>query len=355
MPSNRNTDIESAIGEYLEWAATNDRLAPSTLRDRRLYLGYFLNWCSSRKIETARQISPRGLEEYLKYWTQYRKPTCAPLSSYSIVARLIAVKSFLNWATTRGLLERNPAEALELPRPIDRAPVAVYSPLEIESILSEPDVTTKYGIRDRAILELFYGVGMRRGALRRIKLTDLDTATRKIHLFRPKTKHSQYLPIGDRARFWLRKYLGIRHLFLSDKPDDGILFLSHLGGPLSASRLSGMVGAYIRKALPGRPGACHALRHSMATAMHDNGADLRDLQVLLGHAHISTTQRYIRVSTKRLEEVHRRTHPMHQLPSNGERIDRPPAPPGQALYWGQASWTWFQECGTGNDDEGERY
>jgi len=176
-------------------------------------------------------------------------------------------------------------------------------------VLALPELTEPYGLRDRAILELFYATGIRRQELANLKMTDIDPERGCLLVRQGKGRKDRFVPVGERALAWIAKYKReARPLLLSD-PDEPRLFLNYQGAPLSAYALSWRIRRYFDLAGIRKLGACHLFRHTMATAMLDNGADLRHVQEMLGHSMIVTTQRYTHVSIARLTAVHAATHP----------------------------------------------
>jgi len=180
-------------------------------------------------------------------------------------------------------------------------------------VLAMPDVREPLGLRDRAILETLYSTGMRRTELIRFGVFDLDQERGTVMIRQGKGKKDRMVPIGERAVRWIDKYAGEVRRELVLAPDDGVLFLTQEGEPLSTVRLSQLVRDYVRRAEVGKTGACHLFRHTMATAMLENGADIRYIQEMLGHAELSTTQIYTQVSIRRLKAVHTLTHPSAKL------------------------------------------
>jgi integrase/recombinase XerD len=147
----------------------------------------------------------------------------------------------------------------------------------------------------------------------KLKLYDLDTERETIMVRQGKGKKDRMIPIGERAIKWTDKYvLEVRPSLISP-PDDGILFLGHLGEPFTPGRMTQLVRNYVDESKIGKKGACHLFRHTMATLMLENGADIRFIQQMLGHAELSTTQIYTQVSIKKLKEIHTFTHPGARL------------------------------------------
>ena len=191
---------------------------------------------------------------------------------------------------------------------------------EVETLLNLPDVTTRLGLRDRAILETFYSTAIRCGELVELDVYDLNVERQIVTIRRGKGKKDRVVPIGVRAISWVTKYLrDVRPTFVADS---GVanLFVSSKGHAIHPNQLSALVRKYLLQIGITQRGACHLIRHTTATLMLENGADLRSLQLLLGHARISTTQIYTHVSIQRLQDVHRKTHPAKPNEVDGNRM-----------------------------------
>jgi integrase/recombinase XerD len=187
---------------------------------------------------------------------------------------------------------------------------------EVEQVLRQPNLSDPMGVRDRAILETLYSTGIRRGECVQLNLYYADLRNGTLFIRQGKGKKDRYVPIGDRAIKWIEKYLCEVRPELAVEPDDMALFLSQYGEAFSRDHLSGMVHDYIEAANLGKGGGPHLLRHTMATLMLENGADLRFIQEILGHEKISTTQIYAHVSIRQLKLVHGHTHPAEQQPES---------------------------------------
>jgi integrase/recombinase XerD len=283
--------------------------ATATLASRRLHLERFAAWCAERGIERPAELTAAVLEQYRRALYHHRQENGRPLAWSTQAGKLVAVRMLLRWLVRAGHLFYNPAAELELPRLPRRLPKAVLSVSEAEAVLAQPDLTTALGLRDRAILEVLYSTGIRRKELVGLNLSDLD-AERGVLLVREgKGGRDRLVPIGERAVLWVEKYLEEVRPRLARRRDAGALFLTTRGGRIRANRLTERLHGYLADAGIGKGGSCHVWRHTAATLMHEGGADIRDVQEMLGHADLSTTQVYTRVSIHRLKAVHARTHP----------------------------------------------
>jgi integrase/recombinase XerD len=227
--------------------------------------------------------------------------------------RLIAVRGLFRWLTKQRVLSTNPTAELELPRVTAQQLPQPLTDAEITRVLAHTDPATAIGLRDRAILETGYSTGLRRMELIRLRLHDLDLARGVLAVREGKGRKDRVVPVGERAIAWLRKYLDEARPAFVVAPDQWTVFLTRTGRPFHPNHLSRLARDYLAAAGIVKPGACHLLRHTMATAMLEHGADVRVIQEILGHARLTTTQLYTRVSIRLLKAVHTATHPAAAL------------------------------------------
>ena len=193
----------------------------------------------------------------------------------------------------------DPAEGLVLPRRLQRLPRVVLTAEEAEHVLAGPDVGRRLGLRDRATLETFYATGMRRAELIQLRLSDLEKE-RGVNLIREgKGRRDRVVPIGSRALRWIARYQAESRPALARHAGSEFLFLTQRGNRIRENRLSEMIRGYIRAAGLGKEGSCHVFRHTMATLLLENGADIRVVQEILGHASLATTALYTHVAIGR--------------------------------------------------------
>jgi integrase/recombinase XerD len=221
----------------------------------------------------------------------------------------VPVRAWFRWLVRNNHVLHNPASDLDMPKLEKRLPRAVLNEEETERVMMQPDLRDPLGVRDRAILETFYSTGIRRMELVNLKLYNLDRLRGTLSIWLGKGKKDRVVPIGERAVAWVDKYLREVRPQLVLEPDDGTLFLSIEGGPFHLDRMSMLVRGYVEQANLGKCGACHMFRHTMATLMLENGADVRYIQEMLGHADLQSTQIYTQVSIGRLKRIHEATHP----------------------------------------------
>jgi len=299
------------IRRYVTHLETQHR-SVADQRTRRSRLAHFHAWCSERSIERPQDVTHAHLERFQRHLFLYRKANDQPIAINGQRIALFTIEMFFRWLVRQQVVASNPAADLELPKRTDdlREPLTLE---EMEAVLALPDIGTPEGLRDRACLELFYATGIRRMELANLHQSDLDRTRSTLHVRLGKGKKDRFVPVGERALAWITKYeRDARPMLLSD-PSVKHLFLNQYGQPLSPDGLSWRVRDYFKQAGIDKRGACHLFRHTMATAMLDNGADIRHVQGILGHGQITSTQRYTHVSIARLHAVHAATHPAATL------------------------------------------
>ena len=300
--------LAAFVARYLEWLKVHN-YSPLTVQSRELYLGYFIAWCSERGLREPREITRPILERYQRALYHHRKPNGEPLSFHGQRIRLMPLRAWFKWLARQNYLLYNPASEMELPRLEHRLPKHILTTQEVEQVLAQPNLEEPIGLRDRAMLETFYSTGMRRAELASLSVFDIDRERGTVMIRQGKGKKDRMIPIGDRALAWIERYqLQVRPELVVGR-NQSALFLTNLGNPFTPPRLTELVRDYVLAAKLGKTGACHLFRHTMATLMLENGADIRFIQAMLGHAELSTTQIYTQVSIRKLKEIHTATHP----------------------------------------------
>lgn len=292
---------------FLEWALAAG-YADHTGATRDRAITRFIAWCDERGLTQPQEITRAVLERYQRHLWLHRKTDGSPLSLSTQETLLNPLRAFCKWLARENHILYNPASELVLPRSPRQLPKALLSVAEVEHVLNQPDVTELTGLRDRAILETLYSTGMRRLELANLGVFDVDLARGTVMIRQGKGRKDRLIPIGARAGTWIQRYLDEVRPQLLARGDERALFVTDYGEPFERNRLSDLVKKYMRHAGIAH-GSCHALRHACATHMLENGADIRFIQALLGHAELSTTQIYTQVSIGKLKEIHAATHP----------------------------------------------
>jgi len=254
------------------------------------------------------QISAFAAVSYLHGRTFLGHLARRGLSRWSIARKLSCLRSFYRFLMREGRLTENPFQGVSTPKLEKKLPVFMY-PQEMEQLLALPDTATPLGQRDRMMFELLYASGMRVSELVTLT-TDALNLSLGVALVFGKGAKERYVPIGSYAIEAIRQYIeiGRRHL-LGGKPDHGMLVVNYRGEPLSDRSVRRIVDKYVEQAALGAKISPHTFRHTFATHLLEAGADLRTVQELLGHIHISTTQVYTHVTKERLRNVYESAHP----------------------------------------------
>ena len=297
--------LVSVIREFIAHLKKERNFSRWTLRFYKASLGFFLAWALENHLNEPQQITRENLENYRAYLKDYKKSNGDCLQSATINGRLHNIRCFFRWLTKKGYILYNPALSLALVKEVRKLVRYILSPKEVRLVLGSINTKKQTGIRDRAILELFYSTGIRKRELMELTLESIDFEQRTLFVSRGKNQKDRHVPTGYRALLWVKKYLNDVRPNWQNRFSGGRLFLDQKGYPISEANLGNMTRYYVLKS--GKRGCCHIFRHSMATHMLENGADLRFIQSILGHETIETTKIYTHVSIGKLKEIHAAT------------------------------------------------
>ena len=305
-------DIAGGFGplvqQYLAALAVQ-QYSPRTIEDKHNGLQKFTTWCDTRDIQLASQIDQALAQRYQNHLHHYRKEDGMNLSADTQRGQLSRVKNFYDWLLSQKHVLSNPFALLSMPKSPKRLPGGVLSVEDIDKVMQQPNLDTRHGLRDRAMLEVVYSTGIRRAELLALALTDIDRSRGIAYVRQGKGRKDRIIPIGERALFWVDRYLIDSRPALARRQSSPALFITEQGNPMSTGHITKRFGEYVQAANIGKQGACHIFRHSTATLMLEHGADIRHIQAMLGHESLSTTQIYTQVAIGHLKDVHSRTHP----------------------------------------------
>ena len=304
--------LEDYLKQFLQHLKYERNVSTHTLRNYTSDLGQFHQHIAPPKPDgTYEEISVKNIDHItIREWMAElhagdRKKT-------SIARKLASLRTFFQFLVREGVLDINPAKLVATPR-IERKLPTHLSIEDAVRFIESPDLETDLGKRDRAILEFIYATGMRVGELVGLNIRDIDFKEKLVRVT-GKRKKQRILPFGEPALQSLIYYLNeARPVFLNNCPpaerDETVVFLNYQGTRLTTRSVGRMVDKYIKQCADIKDISPHSLRHSFATHLLDQGADLRDIQELLGHARLSTTQIYTQVSMEKLIEVYDKAHP----------------------------------------------
>lgn len=287
---------------FLEYLTVELGLSANTRqayeRDLRLF-------CKTLGFKNSDALVNVSREQITGYMTQLKEKG---LAAATIARKLAAIKAFYRFMTAEGYMDANPAEVVEAGTKGIKLP-RVLSEDEVVRLLNQPDITTAEGFRDRTMLEVLYATGMRVSELINLTLDRVDLNMKYIIAFGKGSKE-RIVPLGSVAAEFLQQYLEkVRPKLTHAGRNTNIVFLAFGGHELTRQRFWQIIRAYGRKANINKALTPHILRHSFATHLLDNGADLRSVQELLGHSDISTTQIYTHLTNKRLRDIYAKAHP----------------------------------------------
>ena len=289
------------LGLFLDFLSIEKGLSKNTLlayeRDLRKYLGFM----SKRGLVSLNEVNRKEIMDYLL------RERDRGLNPSSVARELVAIRMFHRFLADEGRITEDVTDALEAPKLWKHLPECL-SIQEMESLLEAPDLREPQGVRDQACLELMYATGLRASELTGLKIGHLNFELGTVRVI-GKGEKERIVPMGSSARKSVKRYLDqVRPQWVKQRPEDA-LFVSRLGRKLSRVSVWAILKKYAGDAGIRKKVYPHLLRHSFATHLLENGADLRVVQELLGHSDISTTQIYTHIEKSRLKKIHHQFHP----------------------------------------------
>lgn len=294
---------EALLDLFMAYLENEKRYSIHTLQSYKDDLSSLVNFLVREGFGELINVSPRISRFYTATLHEQYSPK-------SIARKISSIRSFYNFLMREELIKENPFRDVELPKKEKKLPRFIY-PEEIENLFKTFDVKKPLDKRDKLILEFLYGTGVRVGELCNIKIRDIDFYENLV-LIHGKGSKDRLVPIHDVLMAQIKDYIiTSRKSFLkkSKQPDSRILFLNFQGGPLTTRGVRLVINRIMDKSEERLKISPHTLRHTFATHLLNNGADLRSVQELLGHAHLSSTQIYTKVSKEKLRESYMNAHP----------------------------------------------
>ena len=287
--------------------------SPASVKSMQFPLEQFAMWAYHEGVIHPRDVDLEFMEKYRLYLHNYvsvRKGQ--PLNIKTQAKNLVHIKMMMRQLFRRRVVTHNNFEWFEIPKQPKSLPAKILKVNEIDKILLHTKFVGRKGIRDRAIIEVFYATGIRRIELSNLKIADIDTVANTIKINKGKGQKDRLIPIAPRAIKAVVQYIKEYRPQLVTAFSGETLFLNRVGKPMAPNKLTNLMSCYVRRSGVSEEGACHIFRHATATHMLDGGADIRHVQEQLGHASIASTQIYTHVSIKQLERVYHQTHPAAQ-------------------------------------------
>lgn len=310
--------IAAQAERFLDHLTVERGLSANTIAAYRRDLDRYMRFARARGIASPGEVDESTIRAFLaSVSASTHGPEDAPYAATSVARVLSTVRSFHRFLLREGVVERDPAIGVIRPR----LPRALPHPLgvdEVRTLLEVPDPGTLTGLRDRAILELLYGAGLRISELTGLDVDDIDLDDGFVRVLGKGGKERE-VPVGSYAREAVAAYATRARPALATTATRGALFLNARGGRLTRQSCARLLGRYAKLASIDRRVTLHDLRHSFATHLLDGGADVRVVQELLGHASVATTQIYTLVTREHLRAVYYTSHPRARRGSGKER------------------------------------
>jgi integrase/recombinase XerD len=297
-------DLAAYLQEFVNYLTFERKLAQNTRVSYELDLTQFLNWLAEEKITTV--VDRAILERYLAYLRHD-----LGVKDRSQARKVSALRQFFKYLERQEILVPSPMSLLDAPAQAKHLPKTLNE-AQVNALLRAPDDATAFGLRDRAMLELLYATGLRVSELIGLQLQQFRMERRFLQVI-GKGNKERLVPFGKDAETWLKRYIDQgRPALLKHRTND--LFLNRFGRAMTRQAFWQHIKRYgLEVGIPAKMISPHVLRHSFATHLLDHGADLRAIQMMLGHTDLSTTEIYTAVAKERLRQVHERFHPLEKL------------------------------------------
>lgn len=293
--------INNILMDYLHYLKVERGLSENTINSYGIDLKLFLEYLRENEIPSFKQVNKEVIVNYMQSKKNNNKANSSILRSVS------SLRKFFQYLAQEKIIEKDPMLLIDTPKKKQHLP-QVLTKEEVEKLLRSPNTGQVLGLRDRAMLELMYATGLRISEIINLKLEDLHLTMGTLQTL-GKGHKERIVPVGDEAIKWVNRYLEEARPKLLKQKRSNYLFLNFHGNNLTRQGVWKNLKAEVRKAGIQKNITPHTLRHSFATHILENGADLRIVQELLGHADISTTQIYTHLSNKQLADIYNRAHP----------------------------------------------
>jgi len=292
---------DQLLDQFLHYLIVEKGLAKNTIEAYGRDLTRFLDYLKSKGIQDALRVGKFDVRAFLLVLKS------RGLSTKTILRNLVAIRAFFQFLLQEGILEVSPVEELGSPKLAKTLP-EILTLKEVEGLLEQPDIQSPLGVRDRAMLEVLYATGMRVSELTGLPMNGVNLEGGYVLVYGKGSKE-RVVPLGSEAMKWVALYLKTARGRFAKGKESHSLFISRLGKGMSRQRFWRILKEYGRKAGIRKRITPHLLRHSFASHLLEGGADLRSVQIMLGHVDISTTQIYTHVTGERLKKIHQRYHP----------------------------------------------
>ena len=293
--------MEQILNQFLNYLIVEKGLSKNTLMAYSHDLTRFLDHLRQKGIQDILKVGKFDVRSFLLTLKKQR------FSTRTIVRYLVAIRTFFRFMIQEGILEVNPVEELESPKMAKTLP-KILTLKEVDQLLEQPNSQIPLGVRDRAMLEMLYATGMRVSELVQLRMNQVNLEGGYVLVYGKGSKE-RIVPLGSEVMKWVDLYLKTARIKLAKGGESPFLFITRSGKGMSRQRFWRMIKVYGQRAGIRKRITPHLIRHSFASHLLERGADLRSVQMMLGHVDISTTQIYTHVTGERLKKIHQRYHP----------------------------------------------
>ena len=307
-----DNELRELANRYLSWLVAT-RYSEETVKGVYSDLSWLLRYLEGQGIDRIADVTTEILEDYSLCLRRQRntRHEDRKIGMAQVMHRLFSAKQFFGWLLEQMLILVNPAEELEMPRLPVSLPQTILTQKEAQRLMDGPELRSPIGYRDKAILEVLYSTGIRVSELFRLKVSDFDPKSRTLFVRQGKGGKDRILPLPMIAAGYLKEYIErVRPKFIKTlKRDEGILFLTYTGCPLSIDQMTVIFRRTTKAAGIDKRVTAMTLRHTIASHLLENGMDIRYIQEFMGHERLSTTQIYSKVTLHGLRKMYNKSHP----------------------------------------------
>ena len=293
--------MQALLDSFLSYLAVEKGLSENTLESYGRDVRKFIEFLEHKKVKDISNVKYPEISEFLAYSKD------KGFNPATIVRSIVSIKQFFKYLIIEKIVSEDPAAQIKTPK-MKKAIPGVISLDDVEILLAAPDESTPEGLRDSAMLEVLYASGIRVSELIGLNLNDVNFDHGYVIVYGKGSKE-RLVPVGEKARVKLREYLLHARPAILKTRDAKALFVTRRGSGMTRQGFWKLIKNYALKAGIPKKISPHTLRHSFATHLLERGADLRTIQIMLGHSDISTTQIYTHVESERLKEIHKKYHP----------------------------------------------
>ncbi|WP_068555191.1 site-specific tyrosine recombinase XerD [Thermotalea metallivorans] len=290
------------LDAFIDYLANVKELSQNTLDSYKRDISQYIAFLAEKKVDDIKHTNKTTIITYLLYLQKRGRATS------TISRNLASIRSFYQFLLNEKYIDRDPTINLESPKSEKKLP-SVLSLKEVELLLAQPDDSSEKGIRDKAMLELLYATGIRVSELVALNYCDLNLEMGYIQCKGNNSSKERIIPIGSMAKKAIERFIKECRVNLVRDNAEQALFVNYHGTRLTRQGFWKIIKMYTQKAKINKKITPHTLRHSFATHLLQNGADLRSVQEMLGHSDISTTQIYTQITKNKIKEIYNKTHP----------------------------------------------